>query len=149
MPLFEGDRALPPSLPPHPARRAPASTPAAPATPPLPSQLRLNVIEAENGHEGLQAYLRHGRDIAFVLLDLVMPVSCPSVEPPPSPWAAHAAAGAACAARVGSPIACCLTGCRRRPAPAPQVLDGFNAALGIRSAESRRGWLPVPIVVRS
>lgn len=26
------------------------------------------------------------------------------------------------------------------------VCDGFHAALGIRSVESRRGWLPVPLV---
>lgn len=38
-------------------------------------QLKLDVIEATNGREGLLAYLRHGRDqIAFVFLDLVMPV---------------------------------------------------------------------------
>ena len=38
-------------------------------------QLNLDVIEATNGQEGLLAYLRHGRDqIAFVFLDLVMPV---------------------------------------------------------------------------
>ncbi|KAI7839137.1 hypothetical protein COHA_007140 [Chlorella ohadii] len=37
--------------------------------------LNLDVIEATNGREGLLAYLRHGRErIAFVFLDLVMPV---------------------------------------------------------------------------
>jgi CheY-like chemotaxis protein len=65
-----------------------------------PPQLNLDVIEACDGRQGLQAYLQHGRAaIAFVFLDLMMP-----------------------------------------------VCDGFHAALGIRSVESRRGWLPVPLV---
>ena len=52
--------------------RAPGATMPCPS-PALALQLDYSVLEATDGAEGLQVFLRHREDIVFVFLDLMMP----------------------------------------------------------------------------
>ena len=48
-----------------------------PSFPPAPFpclQLNLHVLEAQDGEQACQTYLRYGRSVAFIFLDLMMPV---------------------------------------------------------------------------
>lgn len=113
-------------------------------------QLDLHVIEACDGRAGLEAYLQHGRDVGMVFMVSGMqglqPTWCarPTAAAPPSCRCCGAGR------RPRRKLALCRT--PRAPPPRPPqdimmpVCNGIQAVLSIRSAESRQGWLPVPIV---
>lgn len=116
-------------------------------------QLNLKVIEACDGRAGLEAYLQHGSDVAMVFM------VCAAGRAQARGAGRKAVDSIAASGRDGRWHAQCPAAatCLLRPtcsAPPPRcvqdimmpVCNGIQAVLSIRSAESRRGWLPVPIV---